>query len=77
MSIFTGGSVAKFLGNGLPSLKSDWSKWKIFFCDERHVPFTDPECTYTIYKDCLFSKVGIQDSQVFPDDPTLSGLNSF
>lgn len=68
-----GGSVAKFLGNGLPSSSTDWSKWKIFFCDERHVPFDDAECTYTIYKQNLMSKVAIKDDQVYPDDPSISG----
>ena len=70
---FLGGSVIKILGNGLPKLQSDWSKWTIFFCDERHVPFDDPECTYSQYKTHLFSKLGFRDSLIFPDEPALDG----
>ena len=69
-----GGSVAKFLANGLPSLSTDWSKWRMFFCDERHVAFDDPECTYTIYKNGLMAKVGLKEEHVYPDDPSVTGM---
>ena len=71
--IFSGGSAAKFLCNGLPSLETDWSKWLVFFCDERHVPLTDGECTYKFYKENLMSKVPLSEDNVFPDNPDLSG----
>ncbi|KAK2189111.1 hypothetical protein NP493_115g10026 [Ridgeia piscesae] len=67
----SGGSLAKILSDGLPALKTDWSKWRVFFCDERHVPFDDPECTYSVYKKNLLSKVPIQDEYVFPDNPNI------
>ena len=66
--------MAKILCSGLPGMNTDWSKWKVFFCDERHVPFDDKECTYTIYKDGLFSKVPIPSENLFPDDPNVSGV---
>lgn len=47
--MFSGGSLATFLQNGLPKTKSDFSKWRIFFCDERVVPENDPESTYGLY----------------------------
>ena len=65
--------MAKILCNGLPKMKSDWAKWFVFFCDERHVPFDDKECTYMVYKDGLFSKVSIPAENIFPDDPSISG----
>ena len=71
---YAGGSAAKFLCNGLPELQTDWSKWYIFFCDERHVPFDDPECTYAIYKRDLMSKVPIKKDQIFPDNPDVTGI---
>ncbi|KAK2168034.1 hypothetical protein LSH36_21g07063 [Paralvinella palmiformis] len=68
----SGGSMAKYLCDGLPERVTDWSKWRVFFCDERHVPYDNPECTYSIYKKNLMSKVALKVDQVFPDDPGLS-----
>ena len=68
-----GGSAAKYLCDGLPNLETDWSKWRVFFCDERHVPLGDPDCTYTIYKNGLMSKVPLSADHVFPDDPNIPG----
>jgi len=65
--------MAKYLCDGLPERVTDWSKWRVFFCDERHVPYDNPECTYSIYKKNLMSKVALKVDQVFPDDPGLSG----
>lgn len=45
-----GGSLASFLTQGLPNIKTDFSKWKFFFCDERVVPEDDPESTFGLYK---------------------------
>ncbi|XP_069120670.1 6-phosphogluconolactonase-like [Argopecten irradians] len=69
---FSGGSLAKFLCNGLPGKETDWSKWRIFFCDERHVPFTDPECTYQIYLTGLVKKVGMDENNIFPINPDIT-----
>ena len=69
----SGGSLIKYLCNGLPSLETDWSKWRIFFCDERHVPYTDPECTYSHYKKDLVDKVGMTSDNIFPINPDISG----
>ncbi|CAG9773616.1 unnamed protein product [Ceutorhynchus assimilis] len=46
----SGGSLVTFLVSGLPKIHSDFSKWKIFFCDERLVPVDDPESTFGVYK---------------------------
>jgi 6-phosphogluconolactonase/glucosamine-6-phosphate isomerase/deaminase len=42
----TGGSLGKYLCTILPKIKTDWSKWLIFFCDERFVPENDSESTF-------------------------------
>ncbi|KAJ8926154.1 hypothetical protein NQ314_021497 [Rhamnusium bicolor] len=49
----SGGSLATFLTIGLPKIKTDFSKWRIFFCDERLVPADDPESTFGLYKSKL------------------------
>ena len=69
--------MAKFLCAGLPERSTDWSKWRVFFCDERHVGFDDPECTYSIYKRDLMSKVALSEDHVFPDNPNVSGIARF
>ena len=73
-TLFAGGSMAKILCTGLPNHQTDWTKWKVFFCDERHVPFDDKECTYTIYKQGLMSKVPLPEDNVFSDNPDISGI---
>ncbi|KAK6195865.1 hypothetical protein SNE40_001204 [Patella caerulea] len=67
----SGGSAAKFLCDGLQKTETDWSKWRIFFCDERHVPFTNPECTYSVYKDNLLSKINFPPENIYPINPDL------
>lgn len=73
----TGGSAVKYLSEHLPKLETDWSKWRVFFCDERHVPYDDPECTFTTYKTNLFSHIPIPDDCIFPDNPSVSGWLGF
>ncbi|OWF44258.1 6-phosphogluconolactonase-like [Mizuhopecten yessoensis] len=68
----SGGSLAKFLCKGLPKNTTDWSKWRIFFCDERHVPYDNPECTYQIYLSGLVRKVNMAESNIFPINPDLT-----
>lgn len=41
-----GGSLGKYLTQTLPDIKTDWSKWTVFFCDERYVPENDSESTF-------------------------------
>ncbi|KAG5832767.1 hypothetical protein ANANG_G00294630 [Anguilla anguilla] len=68
----SGGSLVAMLGKELTSLPDlDCSRWLVGFCDERVVPFSDPESTYGLYKDQLFSKVNIPESGVLAINPTL------
>ena len=46
----SGGSMAKFLCSGLPSIKTDWARWRLFFCDERLVPAEDADSTWGVYR---------------------------
>ncbi|KAF6038927.1 hypothetical protein EB796_002761 [Bugula neritina] len=68
----SGGSLAKFLTKGLPSISTDWSKWLIFFCDERHVDFKNEDSTYKLYKESLLTKVDLKDEQIIKINPELS-----
>ncbi|XP_046558305.1 6-phosphogluconolactonase-like [Haliotis rubra] len=67
----SGGSLAKYLCNNLPSLKTDWSKWRMFFCDERYVDYNDPDCTYKVYKENLLPKVPLKEDNIFPINPDI------
>ncbi|CAH0383438.1 unnamed protein product [Bemisia tabaci] len=68
----SGGSLIGALAKGLPGVKTEWSKWKIYFCDERIVPFDDTESTYGAYKKALDGVVPIKDDQYRKIDPKLS-----
>jgi len=57
----SGGSVINYLSEGLPKISTDWSRWRIFLCDERLVKEDDPESTYGSYKKMLLDKIpGVQ-----------------
>ena len=46
----SGGSLAKFLISGLSTIKTDWARWRLFFCDERLVPVEDGDSTWGLYR---------------------------
>jgi len=46
----SGGSLAKFLVAGLPKIATDWTRWRLFFCDERLVPEDSPDSTWGVYQ---------------------------
>lgn len=73
--IFKGGSVVKFLCEGLPGIKTDFSKWKIAFCDERVVPVDSPDSTFGVYKKELLQKVPIKEEQFLCIKQGVSGNN--
>lgn len=69
----SGGSVAKLLTQGLKSMTDvDWSRWTVLFCDERHVPYSDPESTYSVYKKDLFDCVNFPLDRVILMNPDLT-----
>ncbi|KAL5012948.1 hypothetical protein ScPMuIL_011499 [Solemya velum] len=68
----SGGSLVKVLSKGLPKHTADWAKWKVFFCDERHVPYTDKECTYGDYKANLLTAVAIPENNLYPIQPDIT-----
>lgn len=71
--ILTGGSLIKYLVKGLPCVTTDYSKWQVFFCDERVVLETDSESTFGAYKRELIGKVGLNEDQFVKIKQGVSG----
>lgn len=61
---FSGGSFPKIVCPGLPSLQIDFSKWRIFFCDERYVALTDADSNYLGVKQHLLDKLSVAPEQI-------------
>lgn len=73
ITFFSGGSLIKYLATGLPSIETDWSKWVIFFCDERLVPEDSEDSTFGAYKRDLLPKVPLKESQFVTIKQGVSG----
>ncbi|XP_046690827.1 6-phosphogluconolactonase [Silurus meridionalis] len=68
----SGGSLVSMLSKELPTVPNlDCSQWLMGFCDERLVPFDDPESTYGLYRKQLISKINIPDDRVLAIEPSL------
>jgi len=73
----SGGSIINFLAEGLPKISTDWSKWKIFLCDERLVTEDDPESTYGCYKRKLLPLLnGFIEENFIQADTSVTGEES-
>ncbi|CAH0403480.1 unnamed protein product [Chilo suppressalis] len=59
----SGGSVVKYLCEGLPKLDTEWSKWVLAFCDERVVAEDSDDSTFGTYKRQLIPRTGLKDEQ--------------
>ncbi|KAM7463663.1 hypothetical protein LguiA_031784 [Lonicera macranthoides] len=73
--VLSGGSMIDTMRKLLepPYIDSvDWSKWMIFFLDERVVPLTDPDSNYKLAYDGLLSKVTIPKDNIYPITEKLS-----
>ncbi len=72
----SGGSLPKLISPALAAepLKShiDWSKWHLFFADERCVPLDHPDSNYRLAREHLFEHVSIPAQQIYPIDAALS-----
>lgn len=67
----SGGSLSKVLSLGLRDRKDvNWSAWHVYYCDERHVPFSDGDSTHAYYQKELFDHVSI--ANVYSIDPTIT-----
>ena len=67
----SGGSVSKIVSLGLRDRKDvDWSTWRVFYCDERLVPFSDGDSTHAYFQRELYDRVPVSDVNAI--DPSLS-----
>jgi 6-phosphogluconolactonase len=59
---FSGGSLPGIVAPGLLAKKDeiDWSKWKIYFADERHVALDHADSNYKALKDAFLSALPVQ-----------------
>ncbi|XP_073478603.1 6-phosphogluconolactonase [Aquarana catesbeiana] len=69
----SGGSLVQLLSRELPKTAGlNTEGWKVAMCDERLVPFTDPESTYGEYLRQLVPHGVLSESQFITIDPSLS-----
>ena len=69
----SGGSSATMVSKSLEGKSNtEWSKWRVFFCDERFVSLSDPDSNFKAIEDGLLSKVPIDKQNVFTVDATLT-----
>lgn len=59
----SGGSLVKFLASGAANSTTDWSKWQLFFCDERYVPEDNEDSTFGQYKKNFIGQTKLAESQ--------------
>jgi len=70
----SGGSLPKTLGKALvplPKSTFDYSKWEVFFADERAVPLDSEDSNYKACDDHFFSKVPLPAEQIHNIDESL------
>nr|WAS27903.1 bHLH13 [Lonicera caerulea] len=63
--VLSGGTLIDTLRKLVEKRDVDWSKWIIFFLDERVVPLTVPDSNYKLAYDGFLSKVGIPKSNIY------------
>lgn len=59
----SGGSMVGMLTQVLPGVKTDWQKWRFFFCDERLVPLENTDNTFGSYNAQLVPKLCLKREQ--------------
>jgi 6-phosphogluconolactonase len=68
----SGGSLIDILASILPRLQFPWARIRFFFVDERFVPFTSDDSTFTSYQQKLFRQLPLTEKNIIKIDPTLS-----
>lgn len=68
----SGGSLIKYLANGAENAKTDWSKWQLFFCDERFVDENNDDSTFGQYKKLFIPKTELTEAQFLAINRTLT-----
>ncbi|DBA03178.1 TPA: hypothetical protein N0F65_003898 [Lagenidium giganteum] len=70
----SGGSLPKILNKGLQAIQGDveFSKWHVYFADERCVSLDNDDSNYKACKEALFDHVSIPANQIYKIDASLS-----
>ncbi len=63
--VLAGGSTPEKIYQRLAKAKTDWSKWMIYYGDERCLPADDKERNSIMASDALLSKVDIPPSNIY------------
>lgn len=63
--VLAGGSTPEKIYQQLVEAKTDWSKWMIFYGDERCLPADDKDRNSTMASNAFLSKVGILEANIF------------
>lgn len=76
----SGGSLPKLIAPGLITAAKekhvDFSKWHMFFVDERFVPLKHEDNNFRACHEALLSKVPIPPAQIYPMDTTLDTVEA-
>ncbi|KAJ1535529.1 6-phosphogluconolactonase, partial [Nowakowskiella sp. JEL0078] len=63
----SGGSLPAILARNLKDNKSvDFSKWHVFYADERCVPYDSPDSNHGLTKQVLLDYVPVPNDQIYP-----------
>ena len=69
---FSGGSLMEIISpalcSGLLQGSIDWPCWRVFWVDERWVPWSSPESNYGLARDLLLNRVPIPHGQIHGTD---------
>ncbi|CAI5718066.1 unnamed protein product [Peronospora destructor] len=70
----SGGSLPKILNKGLQAIKGevDFSKWFVYFADERCVSLDHDDSNYKACKQALFDFISVPESQIYCIDASLT-----
>lgn len=75
MVAISGGSMPKILAANLITeplrQQIDWSKWHVFWADERCVPLEHADSSYRLAREHFFEQVSIPSVQIYAFDPSL------
>ncbi len=63
--VLAGGSTPKKIYRQLVNAKTDWSKWQIYYGDERSLPADDAERNSIMATEALLSHVAIPEQNIF------------
>jgi len=64
--VLAGGTTPKALYQRLVPLVTDWSRWSVYFGDERCLPVDDPERNSRMARDAWLAHVPLRPERIFP-----------